>query len=331
MMSGMRAVVRWLWASALVYTGATTFLKKRLHRRGAVIVLAFHRVVDDDAFEQCNSLPGIVMRRRTFAAIAAYAAGRFSMADLSRVSDRPASKGIRLAFTFDDGWRDNYVNAAPLARRFAIPITIFICPGIMGRSAPFWPEQVISLARRARPGISTTTIEEIVDEMKLWPPDRRTATVATMGSACRPIENAQTDQILSWTEVAELDRAGVNFGSHTHTHEILTAVREETARIELTESKSDLERRMEKPCDLFAYPNGNHSPATRRLLEEAGFALAFTIRNAPWTSTSDHLAVPRVNLSEDAVTGPGGRFSPALFEYMLFWKTAQPFWHANRC
>ncbi len=53
---------------------------------------------------------------------------------------------MRIMFTFDDGWKDNYTNALPVIRELRIPVTVFVCPGLVGRTLPFWPELVASLA-----------------------------------------------------------------------------------------------------------------------------------------------------------------------------------------
>ena len=73
-----------------------------------------------------------------------------------------------------------------------------------------------------------------------------------------------------------MDAAGASFGCHTHTHQILTTVPEQAARQEIRKSKGAIEAALHKRCDLFAYPNGNSSTATRRILGEEGFTAAFT-------------------------------------------------------
>jgi peptidoglycan/xylan/chitin deacetylase (PgdA/CDA1 family) len=120
-----------------------------------------------------------------------------------------------------------------------------------------------------------------------------------------------------------MDQCGVAFGTHTLTHRILTLVPESVARREIVESKAYLESALHRPCRLFAYPNGNHSDATRRLLAEAGFSRAFTTDPGAWTPGSDPLEIPRLNVSESDVVGPAGRFSAAMFEYTVFWRVAR--------
>ena len=168
-------------------------------------------------------------------------------------------------------------------------------------------------------------IEAVIEGIKLCSPESRQIAMAALTEVTsRHLHPGSPDKTLSWEQIAEMDRGGVAFGAHTQTHQILTVVPESMARLEILESKATVERELDKSCDLFAYPNGNHSHETRRLLKEAGFALAFTTRKGAWTNASDPLAVPRVNMSESDVAGPTGRFSPAMFEYSAFWKAARP-------
>lgn len=43
-----------------------------------------------------------------------------------------------LVLTFDDSYRDNYLQAFPIARRLQAPITIFLVPGYIESGDYFW-------------------------------------------------------------------------------------------------------------------------------------------------------------------------------------------------
>jgi len=60
----------------------------------------------------------------------------------------PAGARLRIAMTFDDGYRDNLMVAAPRMSALGIPFTVFVCTGaVAGRRAGFLsPEEVRELA-----------------------------------------------------------------------------------------------------------------------------------------------------------------------------------------
>jgi len=73
-------------------------------------------------------------------------------------------------------------------------------------------------------------------------------------------------------------------------------------------------------CSLFSYPNGNFSAGVREIVAKQGYRFAFMTYPGIWHKTADHFAIPRINISEDSITGFRGRFSPTAFEYWAFWR-----------
>ena len=61
-------------------------------------------------------------------------------------------------------------------------------------------------------------------------------------------------------------------------------------------------------------------------MADSDFRFALTTEKGAWTPDCDPLAIPRMNVCEENVVGPGGRFSPAVFEYAIVWKA----WRALR-
>jgi peptidoglycan/xylan/chitin deacetylase (PgdA/CDA1 family) len=317
-----RPSLQLVWATLLQASGCLWWAKRQLRRRGAVIVLTFHRILNDAEFHHTSSLPGIVVRRRTFEELAAYVAGRDEAVDFERAISAPAGK-MRVMFTFDDGWKDNYTNALPILRSRKIPATVFVCPGLVGRSMPFWPELVASLLGKASPPVTRIEIERLIETLKTYTSDRREQYIARLYELHAPVDGRDAydgDRTVSWDDIRQMDAAGVAFGCHTHTHQILTQVSAQTARQEIRESKQAMEGALRRQCNLFAYPNGSASAETRRFLTQEGFTAAFTTQRAAWTGGSDRMAIPRVNVSESNIVDLTGRFSPAMFQYNVFWK-----------
>jgi len=102
--------------------------------------------------------------------------------------------------------------------------------------------------------------------------------------------------MLTAAEMAEMQRAGLAFGSHTLNHPHLTALPAADARRELVESRARLEEALGAPCLTLAYPYGDWNQGVRDLAAEAGYRLACTTVRAAARLTDDRLALPRLNV-----------------------------------
>src|SRR4051812_7024509 len=122
-MTDIRAWLRWARANLFVFTGAIWWAKRRLRQRRAIVVLMLHRVLDDEEIDGTHSLGAIIVRKKTFEQLAAYVARTCKPVDVTRSRPGAFSSAIPVAFTFDDGWIDNYTTAVPLARKHGIPMT----------------------------------------------------------------------------------------------------------------------------------------------------------------------------------------------------------------
>jgi glycosyltransferase involved in cell wall biosynthesis/peptidoglycan/xylan/chitin deacetylase (PgdA/CDA1 family) len=67
-------------------------------------------------------------------------------------------------------------------------------------------------------------------------------------------------------------------GAHTMTHPRLTEVDDQTAAMEIGDSKRYLERLLGKPISTFCYPGGNYRAKHVKMVRDAGFAYARTVQ-----------------------------------------------------
>jgi peptidoglycan/xylan/chitin deacetylase (PgdA/CDA1 family) len=327
LMDAAHMLAQWLWVRMLYLSGALRWARRELRRRGAIVVFTFHRVLDDKSFLQTDSLPFIVVRERTFRELVHFVSRHYEPVDLLHAVPGPVTDRLRVAFTMDDGWNDNYLHALPVLRASGIPVTVFLCTGLAGRKAPFWPEQVRNALRRC---LSRTCgqraeglIEALIESLKYCSPearDRHVRMLSCRTAGAEPSEPFASDATLSWDQVREMDRGGVRFGSHSHEHPILTTVPPDVVAHEIAESKRAFETKLGYECDLFAYPNGDWSPEIRETLAGHGFRLAFTTEREAWLPATDRLAIPRAHIQQEDLLGLSGRFSSAMFEYATVWK-----------
>ena len=330
----LRARGKMFWAGLLRTSGLLYIARKWVQRSGA-LVLTFHRVLNDSELQQTASLPGMIVRNNTFSEFLKYVLEECQFVDLNREPDWSRSNKLKVAITFDDGWSDNASHAFPLARQYQAPMAIFIVPDKAGTERPFWPERAVAALDNVASVNDATRadyINHVIEGLKTLPAEERERRVAEM-TAGKSNSSAAIDKTMSWDEILQLHASGVVFGSHTSTHEILTVIPIAQAEEEISSSRVQIEKKLDAPCKLFSYPNGNCSDSVRALVARAGYTLAFLNQPGVWTSDCDPYLIPRINVCEYHLVNSKGNFSPLIFEYAVVWSAAKGLlahWWKNR-
>jgi peptidoglycan/xylan/chitin deacetylase (PgdA/CDA1 family) len=107
-------------------------------------------------------------------------------------------------------------------------------------------------------------------------------------------------KMLNWSQIAEINRAGMEIGAHTTTHPMLDSIPLADARREICESKHELEDRLGERVLSFAYPFGSYDGAVCKLVEEAGYDSACAVHYAMCTRRDDRFALSRHIVRRDA-------------------------------
>lgn len=104
------------------------------------------------------------------------------------------------------------------------------------------------------------------------------ATVMLVAGLCggKAIWNEQPEpDLLTWSKINELQKAGIKFGAHSVDHPSLTSLSLDQARAQIVESKNIIEDRTGSTVDCFAYPYGEYSDALAEIVAE-NFAVGLT-------------------------------------------------------
>ena len=113
------------------------------------------------------------------------------------------------------------------------------------------------------------------------------------------IGRGATPDFLTWDQVREMQRSGINFGSHGVNHLILDKD-EVDVDGELQRSKLDIEALIQNKVVAFSYPNGNYNNLIAKRVAACGYHLGFGTRFGYNDLTTDRFALKRVNIFHDA-------------------------------
>lgn len=97
--------------------------------------------------------------------------------------------------------------------------------------------------------------------------------------------------LLTAEQIREMQIHGVEFGSHSATHRLLTGTTDAQLRCEVSDSKHRLEDLLGVEVISFAYPYGGVDDRVRAAVAEAGYRLAFTAE--PGMNLKDDLLLQR--------------------------------------
>lgn len=105
--------------------------------------------------------------------------------------------------------------------------------------------------------------------------------------------------MLDWQGLRDLSKAGIEIGAHTVSHPELDTLSNGRAVMEIRDSKRMLEDGLGHAVTTFAYPHGYASPATRRIVEGAGFHAACRVRHALSSQSENLFALSRFIVSSE--------------------------------
>ena len=306
----LRQFIRVVIAIVFYYAGFYRIWRCwKFRDRTSVCVLGLHRILQ--AGTETASHPALIVNRETFEALLEFLRANFAPLTLEEFvsGNIPGSGKPPCLITFDDGWMDNYYVAWPLLRQRRLPAVIFVSTGYINSGKMFWVERY----RAANSG--DHRLDELVERYKRMPSAEREELLRTQVVADEEVPKA--DALLDWSHVREMAKDGIEFGSHTHTHPLLSYEQPAVIEEELRFPRELLNQQIGKEPRAFAYPNGDWNILIRDAVKAAGYSCAFSTEPCWYTKQMNKFSIPRILLHEGNVTGMTGKFSPAVLSLAL--------------
>ncbi|MBC7329537.1 polysaccharide deacetylase family protein [bacterium] len=211
-------------------------------------ILVYHHISDDLGQMFTNVTPRLFEKQIRYPLARNFKV--LSLAQLIEYIQRNSQLPSRsVVITFDDGYKNNYIYAYPILRKYKLPATIFLTTGLINGS------------------IKPTSLSEIYREIFSKYP--------------------QEGLSLQWEEIREMSDNGIEFGAHTVSHPLLTRVSLDKAREEIELSKMEIEEKLGKEVKYFSYPYGDYNEEIIEIVKVVGFHCALTVEPFPikkWTN-----------------------------------------------
>ena len=309
--------------TAMHATGADRLFEKLSAARGAILTLHHVREERRRRFApnahlsvSPDFLDDLVdsLRRRSVAIVA-----------MDEVPERLQARASErfVAFTFDDGYRNNLHDAVPILRAHRAPYTIYVTTGFVTREAFTWWEAVETLVRERERLVVQAPDGTVLDLDCSDDRARRDAYERLIAFYKREVpENAVekhvrdlcrfyglSDDATIASDVVDLAELNVlaadplcTLGAHTRTHRSLARLSRDELEREIVDGRDELERMTGAAPLHLAYPYGFPAAAGPRefaLAAELGFRTAVTTRRGVlYDAHREHLtALPRISLN----------------------------------
>lgn len=281
------------------------FLVREFVQRNRVTIILFHDLPKDDAETYFTWL------KKNYNIISLSAYHDYLKGTLYKLPVKS------LIITFDDGHKNNY-QLLPLIKKLNIPITIFLCSGIINTKKHFWFLHPLG-------GKTSQYFKGIRDRERLLE-------LSKLGYSDE--KEFEERQALNYTEIKEMIPY-VDFQSHTITHPILPQCDFKKAEDEIILSKNQLEKELSLNIHSIAFPNGDYS--SREIeISKVHYQSCLTLEVGYNSITTDPYKIKRFSLPDDTslnevIIKTSGIFHlfKALFESKNNLKSKKKLWFEN--
>lgn len=302
-------------------TRVTRLASDAVRGRGVIFTLHQVRPEDDSRFRASAHLeitPAFLDAALTHVRTLGYEP--IPLAEVPRRLAAPAGGPRFVAFTLDDGYRDNLTHARPIFEKHGVPFTVFATSGFIRRERTVWWKTLeatiasvdrlfwdvgdrrlrfVCETRRAK----AMTFRRVVDWMNTVDEDWAITVLDRValehGISPRDVSDLE---VMTEDELRALAASPMaTIGAHTWSHVNLRRVSHDRLVDEIDRGTAELTTILGARPTLFAYPYGSHASAGLREFDVAGRRFPLAVTTVPGVlhaGERDRLtALPRISLN----------------------------------
>lgn len=296
-------------------------------------ILTYHRVLPDALFKG-YLFPSLAVSESMFERQMAVLAARCSVVTieegLREIESGRSQKKPLVAVTFDDGYADNILVAAPIMGKHGIRATFFVVAGFVGTDAELWYD----IAARKWEAASVSHLTVAVSQagakvswkggekpslptwmalLKSVDPELRDQIVMALPDPGPVGPRQHLDRLMSQDELRQLKGAGHEVASHSMSHPLLPQLEPQALEAELVHSRRLLELWLQGEVRGFSYPNGDYDDRVKEAVVRAGCTYACTSRHGRNRAGADPLRLHRIDMHPARSSGLMGEFDESSF------------------
>lgn len=108
------------------------------------------------------------------------------------------------------------------------------------------------------------------------------------------------EHFLTWSQIREMDNAGMTIGGHTRTHPFLPSITDKAdLENEIINGKKIAETKLGHPIQIFAYPFGNYNDQIITVVKKAGYVAARSAYKGIYNSRKDLYKLKGVEITDN--------------------------------
>lgn len=255
-------------------------LRKKFKHK--VIIIMYHNFNES----KNNAHKNVCLNINSFEKQIKYLKKYYNVISLEKLIDYIKSKqkipNYSVVITFDDGYMNNYTLAYPLLKKYNVHASIFLTVNNIKNDTWLWVnklEYIISTTEKTSIDINIPdtgtlhlnlqdtskkkdayhTLKELLKN--LHPKELKRLLIQIQKKFEVEIDYKVIDnyKMLNFQVIKKMSPRLVDFGSHTLTHPILTKLTHAEYKNEIINSKTTLEKILNRKVKFFCYPNGNYN------------------------------------------------------------------------
>ena len=206
----------------------------------------------------------------------------FTLSHLSSILEGKYGKDKQVHITFDDGYYSIFSELREIILKREVPLTVYVCSNKVESKDIFWWDYIKMLISKDNLGYkySNNLYELLKEKMNSLSYKKRNLLLLKLSKKFNlrnELKIPKEYRLMSWKEVVFFSDLGVNFGSHTHNHINFTVEQDSTIKKEILKSKTMISEKIGKEVVDFAYPNGEFTSSSERLLNQCGFKTSVVV------------------------------------------------------